>query len=51
MDGEMVRSRACVLFWGIFEEVSKGIIKERKVRDVIKATFDFSNWLVYWKPN
>lgn len=30
------------MFWGVFEEVSKGIIKERRVRNVIKATFDIT---------
>lgn len=42
MDGGGVRSRVCILFWGVFEEVSKGIIKERRVRNVIKATFDIT---------
>lgn len=33
------------LVLGIFEEVSKESFRERRVRNVIKATFDICNWL------
>lgn len=46
MDGRIdgVRSRACVLFWGSLKEVSEEG-RERRVRNVIKATFNICIYL------